>query len=95
MPRTSYAPAPSTPAPARVETAAPPARRDRREAARAARRRRMGTLFALLLVLAAIAAVGLALLASSDGGSGVRAPDESDVERQIDELGDFIQENTR
>jgi serine/threonine protein kinase len=95
MPRTSYAPAPSTPAPARAETAAPPARRDRREAARAARRRRMGTLFALLLVLAAIAAVGLALLASSDGGSGVRAPDESDVERQIDELGDFIQENTR
>ncbi len=55
----------------------------------------MGTLFALLLVLAAIAAVGLALLASSDGGSGARAPDESDVERQIDELRDFIQENTR
>jgi eukaryotic-like serine/threonine-protein kinase len=95
MPRTSYAPAPSTPAPARAQTAAPPAARDRREAARAARRRRMGTLFALLLVLAAIAAVGLALLASSDGGSGVRAPDEGEVERQIDALRDFIRENTR
>jgi eukaryotic-like serine/threonine-protein kinase len=95
MPRTSHAPPAPTPAPARAETAPPPSRRDRRDAARAARRRRMGTFFALLLVLAAIAAVGLALLASSDGGSDVQAPDASDVEQQINELRDFIEENTR
>ena len=94
MPRTAYAPAAA--APAYEEAAAPPARRDRREAARAARRRRMTTFFALLLVVAAIAAVGLALLATSDeGGGGVSPIEEGDVEGQIQELRNFIQENTR
>jgi eukaryotic-like serine/threonine-protein kinase len=95
MPRTAYVPAAAAPAPAYAETAAPPARRDRREAARAARRRRMATFFALLLVVAAIAAVGLAILATSDSGSGVSPIEEGDVERQIQELRDFIRENTR
>jgi eukaryotic-like serine/threonine-protein kinase len=91
MPRTAYAPAAA--APAYAQTAAPEARRDRREAAR---RRRMATFFALLLVVAAIAAVGLALLATSDeGGSGVSPIEEGDVDRQIQELRNFIQENTR
>ena len=95
MPRTAYAPA-ATPAPAYAETAAPDARRERRAAAQAARRRRMATFFALLLVVAAIAAVGLALLATSDGGGGGISPvEEGDAERQIQELRDFIQENTR
>ncbi len=96
MPRTAYAPAAAAPAPAYAETAAPPAARDRRDAVRAARRRRMATFFALLLVVAAIAAVGLAILATSDGGSsGVSPIEEGDVERQIQELRNFIQENTR
>jgi eukaryotic-like serine/threonine-protein kinase len=95
MPRTAYAPAPAAAAPAHAETAAPPSRRDRRAAARAARRRRMATFFALLLVVAAIAAVGLALLASDEGGGGVAPVVEDQVEQQIQELRDFIQENTR
>jgi eukaryotic-like serine/threonine-protein kinase len=92
MPRTAYSPAP---APAYAETAAPQARRDRREAARAARRRRMASFFALLLVIAAIAAVGLALLASDEGGSGVSPVEEGEVRQQIEGLRNFIQENTR
>jgi eukaryotic-like serine/threonine-protein kinase len=97
MPRTSYAPAAATPAPAYAETAAPPLQRDRRrEAARAARRRRTATFFALLLVVAAIAAVGLALLASESGdGGGVAPVIEDQAEQQIQELRDFIRENTR
>jgi eukaryotic-like serine/threonine-protein kinase len=97
MPRTSYAPAAAAPAPAYAETAPPQqARRDRREAARAARRRRMASFFALLLVIAAVAAVGLAILASGDGGgSGISPVSEGEVQQQIDGLRDFIQENTR
>jgi eukaryotic-like serine/threonine-protein kinase len=97
MPRTAYAPAAAAPAPAYAETAAPQAPRDRRrEAARAARRRRMATFFALLLVVAAIAAVGLAILATSDGGgSGISPVEEGDVERQIQELRNLIEQNTR
>jgi eukaryotic-like serine/threonine-protein kinase len=96
MPRTAYAPAAASPAPAYAETAAPQARRDRRDAARAARRRAMATFFALLLVVAAIAAVGLAILAAGDGeGGGVSPIDEGQVEQQIRELRNFIQENTR
>jgi eukaryotic-like serine/threonine-protein kinase len=94
MPRTSYAPA-AAPAPAYAETAPPPLARDRRDAARAARRRRTATFFALLLVVAAIAAVGLALLASDGGGGGVEPVIENEVERQIQQLRDFIRENTR
>jgi serine/threonine protein kinase len=95
MPRTAYAPAAAPAAPAYAEPATAPPRRERREAARAARRRRLATFFALLLVVAAIAAVGVALLASSDGGSGVSPVDQNDVERQIQGLRDFIRENSR
>ena len=94
LPRTAYAPPPQAPEPARADTAPPPARRDRREAARTARRRNLASLFALLLVVAAIAAVGLAVLASGDGGNGVDAPDANDVEQQIQDLRDFIQDNS-
>jgi serine/threonine protein kinase len=92
LPRTAYAPAPAR---LREETQAPPARASRSDPAAAARRRRMATFFALLLVLAAIAAVGLAILASSGGGSGVNGPDSSDVHQQIDQLRQFLQEHTR
>jgi eukaryotic-like serine/threonine-protein kinase len=96
MPRTAYAPAAATPAPAYAETAAPQARSDRRDAARAARRRRMASFFALLLVIAAIAAVGLAVLATDNGGGeGISPVSEDQVEQQIQGLRDFIQENTR
>jgi serine/threonine-protein kinase len=96
MPRTSYAAAPAPPAP--HPPTAPPAdaRRQRRDAARAARRRRLASFFALLLVVAAVAAVGLALLVSDDGGGGgISGPDANDVDQQIQELRDFIRENTR
>jgi serine/threonine-protein kinase len=89
LPRTSYDAAPAR------ETVPPPARSERREAARAARRRRLASFFALLLILAAVAAVGLALLASNGGGGDVQAPDADDVQRQIDELRDFIREQAR
>jgi eukaryotic-like serine/threonine-protein kinase len=95
MPRTSYAPAPPEREIAYPPTAAPPSRQERRDAARAARRRRLATFFALLLVVAAIAAVGLALVASQDGGGGVNGPDADQVEQQLRELRQFIQENTR
>jgi serine/threonine protein kinase len=96
MPRTSYAPAAAAPAPAYAETAAPQLRRDRRDAARAARRRRTASFFALLLVIAAIAAVGLALLISDRGGGGGVSPViEDEAQQQIQQLRDFIRENTR
>jgi eukaryotic-like serine/threonine-protein kinase len=90
MPRTAYMPTPD-----HEETAAPPARAARTDAARTASRRRMATFFALLLVLAAIAAVGLAVLASSDNGSGVSGPDANQVQRQIQQLRQFLQDHTR
>jgi len=95
IPRTSHRPPPPAPEPAYAQTAPPPARRDRREAARAARKRRLGTFFALLLVLAAIAAVAVALLATGDSGSEVSPVDAGEAEQQIQELRDFIEQNTR
>jgi eukaryotic-like serine/threonine-protein kinase len=95
MPRTSYQPVPAyaepTPAPARTDS-----RHAARDARRAARRRRMASFFALLLVLAAIAAVGIALIASSDdGGGGVSPVEAGDVQQQIQELRQFLEDNTQ
>jgi serine/threonine-protein kinase len=78
---------PRTVAPEPV-AAAPLARADERPA------RRYGPFLALLAVLAAIAAVGLALLASSDDGGGVEAINRDEAQQQIQELRDFIRENT-
>ncbi|HYP48986.1 MAG TPA: protein kinase [Thermoleophilaceae bacterium] len=58
------------------------------------RSRRYGPFLALLAVLAAIAAVGLALLASDDGGNEVQAINRDQAEQQIQELRDFIRENS-
>jgi serine/threonine protein kinase len=93
MPRTSHQPVPE-PLPAYAEPTAPPARRDAREARRAIRRRRMASFFALLLVLAAVAAVGVALLASSDGGNGVSPVNDDDVRHQIQDLRQFLRDHS-
>jgi eukaryotic-like serine/threonine-protein kinase len=90
MPRTSHMPAPH------AEPSRAPARREAQQARRTARRRRMASFFALLLVLAAIAAVGAALIASSDnGGGGVSPVDADDVQQQIQELRQFLEDNTQ
>jgi hypothetical protein len=45
-------------------------------------------------VLVAVVVVVIAL-SSTGGGSGAQAPDANDVQQQIQELRDFIQQNTR
>ena len=85
---------PSGPPPAARVPAEPVERRASREdARRAAARRRWGIFLALLAVLAAVVVVVLALTSTS--GGGVDAPNSNDVEQQIQELRDFIQDNTR
>jgi eukaryotic-like serine/threonine-protein kinase len=79
----------TAPAPARrAAPARPPARRPER----ASRRRRVGAFLALLAVLAAIAAVAIALLAA--GEQGVQPIDSNDAREQIQELRDFLRENS-
>jgi eukaryotic-like serine/threonine-protein kinase len=85
---------PSGPSPAARVPAEPVERRASREdARRAAARRRWGIFVALLAVLAAVVVVVLALTSTS--GGGVDAPNSNDVEQQIQQLRDFIQDNTR
>jgi serine/threonine-protein kinase len=94
LPRTSYVPAYSEPAYAEPAYAEPtPA--PRRDRAEPRRRRGWSTFFALLLVLAAIAAVGVALIASSNGGNGVSPVNEDQVQQQIDGLRQFLEDNTK
>jgi serine/threonine-protein kinase len=82
----------AAPAPAPPPAAAAERRTSREDARRAASRRRWGTFLALLAVLAAVAVVAIAL--SSSSGGGVDAPNSNDLDQQIQELRDFIQENT-
>ncbi len=84
---------PGAPPPARPPAEAAPRRASRDDARRAATRRRWGIFLALLAVLAAIAVVAVAL--SSTSGSGVDAPNANDVDQQIQQLRDFIEENSR
>jgi|Tabmets5t2r1_1033131.scaffolds.fasta_scaffold16396_2 serine/threonine protein kinase len=81
------------PAPARPPAEPAAQRRAEEDARRSATRRRWGTFLALLAVLAAVAVVVVAL-SSTDGG-GAQAPNANDVEQQIQDLRDFIEENTR
>jgi serine/threonine protein kinase len=86
----------ATPAPAAPPAERPAARAPRRteaDARRAASRRRWGTFLALLAALAAVVVVVVAL--SSSSGDGAQAPKANDVEQQIQQLRDFITENTR
>ena len=82
---------PREPVPARAPASA---ERDPRELRRAATRRRWGIFLALLAVLVAVVVVVIAL-SSTGGGSGAQAPDANDVQQQIQELRDFIEQNTR
>jgi eukaryotic-like serine/threonine-protein kinase len=84
VPRPSPATAP--PRPARERPA--------RAARRSDRRRRLGAFLTLLAVLAAIAAVGIALLAANEGG-GVEPVERDGIEQQIDDLRQFLEDNTR
>ena len=75
-------PAPSPPAPA-AET-------------RPRSTRRLGAFLATLAALLAVAAVAIALLSSGDGGpGGIRPVDRGDVQRQIDDLRQFLRDNSR
>jgi serine/threonine protein kinase len=85
---------PPTAAPPPAEPAARAPRRAEKDARRAATRRRWGTFLALLAVLAAVAVVVVALSSTGDGG-GAQAPNANDVEQQIQDLRNFIEENTR
>jgi serine/threonine-protein kinase len=88
----------STAAPARAPS---PARTGRNQPARAAesrsaRKRRLGAFLATLLALAAVAAVAIALLASDESRPEVISPvDRGDVQRQIDDLRQFLRDNSR
>jgi hypothetical protein len=48
----------------------------------------------VLAVLAAVVVVVIAL-SSSGGGGGVDAPNSNDLDQQIQQLRDFIEDNTR
>ena len=83
-----------TPAPAPRRAATGVRRPDPERGRRARRARRLGTVFAVLAVLMAIAAVVLALTASN-GGGGLDPIDRGTVNEQVDELKQFLRENTR
>ena len=87
--RTRSAPvAPQTGRTARSREPDPKAQR------KAKRARRLGTILASLAVLMAIAAVILALTAS-DGGGGIDPIDADSVDQQVDDLKQFLQDNTQ
>jgi eukaryotic-like serine/threonine-protein kinase len=71
-------------------------RRDAETVRKAATRRRWGTFLALLAAIAAVVVVIVALSSTNGGGgSDVQAPNAGDPEQQIDQLRDFIEENSR
>jgi serine/threonine-protein kinase len=86
--------APPSRVPARAPAgAARPARRAERPARR---KRRMGAFLATLAVLFAVVAVAIALLASDgdSGGPDIDPINRDDVQRQIDDLRQFLRENS-
>jgi hypothetical protein len=54
----------------------------------------VGGILAFLAVALAVAAVIVAL-SSTGGGSGPRAVDSGDVQQQVDDLKQFLRDNTR
>ena len=70
-------------------------RADRRAERKARRRRRWATFLTLLAVLMAAAAVALAVIAASDENGGPSPVDADDVRDQIDQLKQFLQDNSR
>ncbi len=89
--RSRREPVAPVPAPA-GPPARPPASRTQAPARRGDRRTRAATVFAAIAVLMAIAAVVVALLASG-GGGGVDPVDQGDVQRQVEDLKEFLREN--
>jgi eukaryotic-like serine/threonine-protein kinase len=82
------------PPPARTPPPAAPRRAERRREQPARRRRRLGTFLTLLAVLMAAAAVALAVIAASDNGGGASPIDTDDVQQQIEELKQFLRDNS-
>ncbi len=83
---------------ARAPLGAPTGRNQPARAAesRSPRKRRLGAFLATLAALAAVAAVAIALLASDDGGPEPISPvDRGDVQGQIDDLRQFLRDNSR
>jgi serine/threonine-protein kinase len=79
--------APTPPAPSRPPTATetPPRGKSR-----------LAAFLATLAALLAVAAVAIVLLSSGDGGpEGIRPVDRGDVQRQIDDLRQFLRDNSR
>jgi eukaryotic-like serine/threonine-protein kinase len=93
MAATRVVPAGEAPIPAGPPAAPAERRPSRDDARRAASRRRWGTFLAVLAVLVAVVVVIIAL--SSSSGGGADAPNSNDLDQQIQQLRDFIQENTR
>ena len=77
-------------------TSAGPSRPARAEESRPKRKRRLGAFLATLAALLAVAAVAIALLASGDSEpAGISPVDRGDVQRQIDDLRQFLRDNSR
>ena len=89
--RTRGAPVPP---PSRRAEPATDRRAERRPQRQARRRRRWGAFLTLLAVLMAGAAVALAVIASSDQNGGPSPIDADDVRQQIEQLRQFLEENS-
>jgi len=88
----------TTAGPARPQstTSAGPSRPARAEDSRPKRKRRLGAFLATLAALLAVAAVAIALLASGDPEpAGISPVDRGDVQGQIDDLRQFLRDNSR
>ena len=94
LPRTEYVPRdPTMVAPVPVRERAPqPAPRRRAERRPPKRRNRAGRFLLALLLLVAGAVAAVAAVSAMDNG-GIDAPNESDVQNQVQELKDLIQEH--
>ncbi len=89
--RTTTVPPVRHPAPAHPARSQPARGAERRPG----RNRRLGAFLATLAALLAVAAVAIALLASgSDGRPPISPIERGDVERQIDDLREFLRENS-
>ena len=94
LPRTEYVPRdPTMVAPVPVRERAPePAARRRAERRRPKRRNRTGRFLLALLLLAAGAVAAVAAVSAIDSNGGIDAPNETDVQNQVQELKDLVRQ---